>query len=198
MTLQRRFVHSIAAFAIVFASISTSAIAQPKRTVVLSNDGPTHVITVNPFFLLAGWVSAEYEQRVNSSIGLGGGVSYVDFSDTRYTNFEVKGRLYPNEHAMRGLGIAVSFGVTRLSFNSRTIADCVYPTSEPPFCDNSAKNATSPAVGIEFGYQWLLGTNRRTAIAVGLGGKRFLASKSSLAGTEIVIPTYRLGVGYAF
>ena len=53
-----------------------------------SGEGPGHVFTLNPFFVLAGWISGEYEQRVNSTLTLGAGASYVDFNDNRYTSFD--------------------------------------------------------------------------------------------------------------
>jgi hypothetical protein len=157
----------------------------------LTADGPGRAVTVNPFFLLAGWISGEYEQRVNSSLTVGGGVSYFKYDDTRYTNFEVKGSLYPNEHAMRGFSVSGSLGITQLSYvDNSHICDLGCPAIR--------RGATSPALGIGLTYQWMLGRTGRTAIAVGIGGKRFLASKSTLGSTDVVIPTSRLGIGYAF
>lgn len=175
------------------------AVAAPTATAQSrESDTPSHAITVNPFFVLAGWISGEYEQRVNSTVTLGGGFSYVDFSDNRYTNFELKGRLYPNENALRGFEMALSLGVTHLTYDSDH-NDCVFDASgqNASVC-SPRKSVTTPAIGLEFGYQWLLGSSGRTALALGGGGKRFLASKADLDGTTRVIPTFRIGIGYAW
>ena len=158
-----------------------------------TSEGPGHAFTLNPFFLLAGWVSGEYEQRVNSTFTLGGGVSYVDFSDRQYTDFDLKARIYPNEKAMRGFEMGLGLGVTTVNTDTDN-NDC---DGKP--CGSSKKTkVTKPAVSLEFGHQWNLGNNRRTILALGGGGKRFIASKSDLNGTRRVIPFVRIGIGYGW
>lgn len=159
-----------------------------------SSGGPKNSLTANPFFLLAGWMSAEYERKINSSVSLGGAVNYVDFGEDVFTSFELKGRLYPKEHGLSGFEMGLTAGVTKLEFSSDGCdlpLDCLGSNS-------TTKKVNSPAVGIEFAYQWLIGRNQHTVIAVGGGGKRFLASRSDLRGTARVIPTMRLGIGYAW
>lgn len=155
--------------------------------------GPKNSLTANPFFILAGWMSAEYERRINQSVSLGGGVSFVDIDDNVYNSFELKGRLYPKEHALSGFEMGLSVGVTKMEFD-----DDECPITRLCGDDPVRKKVTTPAVGIEFAYQWLIGSNRHTVIAVGGGGKRFLASRAELEGTSRVIPTMRLAVGYAW
>ena len=158
-----------------------------------TGQGPGHAFTLNPFFLLAGWISGEYEQRVNSTITLGGGASYVDFSDRQYTSFDLKARIYPNEKAMRGFEMGLGLGVTAVNTDTDN-NDC---DGKP--CGSSKKTkVTKPAVSLEFGHQWNLGNNRRTILALGGGGKRFIASKSDLNGTRRVIPFVRIGIGYGW
>ncbi|MEO7998442.1 MAG: hypothetical protein ABI852_13410 [Gemmatimonadaceae bacterium] len=192
--------------AAVLAGVCATSIAPALSAQSSSaSDGPKHAFTVNPFFVLAGWVSGEYEQRVNNTLTLGGGFSYVDFDDNRYTNFELKGRLYPNERAMRGFEMAMSVGVTHLNFDDNNFGnDCVFllgsttSSSASSECGTKRKAITTPAVGLEFAYQWALGSTHRTMLALGGGGKRFLASKKELDGTSRVIPTFRIGIGYGW
>lgn len=158
-----------------------------------SGDGPGHAFTLNPFFVLAGWISGEYEQRVNSSLTLGGGASYVDFSDNRYTSFEVKARLYPNEKAMRGFEMGLGVGVTAVDTDTDD-NDC----NKGPCGSTEKTKVTTPAVSLEFGHQWNLGDNKRTILVLGGGGKRFLASKKDLNDTPRVIPFFRIGIGYGW
>jgi hypothetical protein len=177
-----------AGFIMAFNPLAAQSSVSPQLT------GPNNSLTANPFFLLAGWMSAEYERRVNASVSLGGGFSYVDIGDNVYSSFELKGRLYPNERAMRGFEMGLSLGVTRLEFEDE---EC--PITR--FCDDNdiiRRKVTTPAVGLEFAYQWMIGTNRHTVIALGGGAKRFLASRNELHGTSRVIPTFRMAIGYAW
>ncbi|MEP6778872.1 MAG: hypothetical protein ABJC26_03215 [Gemmatimonadaceae bacterium] len=179
-----------------FASIvATPALAQANYRLATVNDGPSHAFTANPFFLLAGWVTAEYEQRVNPSVTLGGAFNHQPFGDDRYTDFDFKGRLYATEHAMRGFSIGMSVGVSSIRIENSNYF-CDYPNTTG--CAPPKKTVTSPSLGVELNYQWLLGGARHTAVAIGFGGKRYLASDETLAGSNKVIPTFRLGLGYAF
>lgn len=158
-----------------------------------AGQGPAHVFTINPFFVLAGWISGEYEQRVNSSLSLGGGASYVDFSDQRYTSFDIKARLYPNEKALRGFEMGLGVGVTAVDTDTDH-NDC----NKGPCTGVDDRKVTTPAVSLEFGHQWNLGDNRRTILALGGGGKRLLASKAELHDTSRIIPFFRIAVGYGW
>jgi hypothetical protein len=177
-------------------TIMTIALVTPlsAQSREVSGEGPGHAFTLNPFFVLAGWISGEYEQRINSSVTFGGGASYVDFSDYRYTSFDLKVRLYPNDHAMRGFEMGMGLGVTSVD----TDTDRNNCNNGP--CGTSEKTkVTTPAVSIEFGHQWTLGNNRRTILVLGGGGKRYLISRKELHDDlPRVIPFFRVGIGYAW
>lgn len=158
-----------------------------------TGEGPGHAFTLNPFFVLAGWISGEYEQRVNNTVTLGAGASYVDFSDTRYTSVDVKARLYPNAKAMRGFEMGLGIGMTAVNTDTDN-NDC----DKGPCGSTEKTKVTTPAVSLEFGHQWNLGNNQRTVLALGGGGKRFLASKKDLNDTPRVIPFFRIGIGYGW
>lgn len=154
---------------------------------------PSHVFTLNPFFVLAGWISGEYEQRVNNTVSLGAGASYVDFSDNQYTSVDFKVRLYPNEKALRGFEMGMGLGFTAVNTDTDG-NDC----NDGPCGSTEKTKVTTPAVSLEFGHQWNLGNNGRTILVLGGGGKRFLASKKDLNDTPRVIPFFRIGVGYGW
>ncbi|MEP6833038.1 MAG: hypothetical protein ABJB74_06570, partial [Gemmatimonas sp.] len=178
------------------ASLISLALIRPlsaQSRLASAGEGPGHAFTLNPFFVLAGWISGEYEQRVNSSLTLGGGASYVDFTDNRYTSVEVKARLYPNEKAMRGFEMGLGIGVTNIDTDTDG-NDC-----DNKLCPSTEKTkVTTPAVSLEFGHQWNLGDNRRTILVLGGGGKRFLAAKKDLHDSPQVIPFFRIGIGYGW
>ncbi len=193
MSLRRQLIHSGTFAWAALLVASAPAMAQPTYRLATVNDGPSHVVTINPFFLLAGWVAADYEQRVNPTLSLGGAFNYQEFGDDRYTDFDFKGRLYATEHGLRGFSIGMSVGVSSIR-----ITDNSFICDFTPECPLTKKTVTSPSLGVELNYQWLLGSNRHTAVAIGFGGKRYLASKETLRGSNTVIPTFRLGLGYAF
>lgn len=188
--LIRRALYLLAATALTLAVVRP---AQAQESLSSAGVGPAHAFTLNPFFVLAGWISGEYEQRVNSSLTLGAGASYVDFSDQRYTSFEMKARLYPNEKAMRGFEMGLGVGVTAVDTDTDD-NDC----NKGPCGPTDKTTVTTPTVSLEFGHQWNLGDNRRTILALGGGGKRFLASKKDLNDTPRVIPFFRIAIGYGW
>lgn len=155
---------------------------------------PGRVFSLNPFALLWGYVSAEYEQRVSPTLAVAVAGSYIDWDDNRYSNVDIKARLYPNERALNGFGLAASAGVTNV--RSRDI-DFICDEFECESLERTRKY-TSPSVAVEITYQWLLGTQRATSINVGVGLKRLLTGSRTLDGDQRFLPTGRINVGYAF
>jgi hypothetical protein len=195
-TLTRISMKGAAACAVAALLLSSPLQAQYR---VLSVNGPSHSVTINPFFLLAGWISGDYEQRVNSSLSAGGGASYFEYGDTHYTSVVGRATLYPEDHAMHGFGFSGTFGITHVS-HVPSYQSSVYDVVMPTYNYDATKRATytSPSFGVEASYQWMLGRTRRTALVIGLGGTRLLTSKSTLDGTDRVFVTSRLGLGYAW
>ena len=164
-----------------------------------TTSGPSRILSINPFILLFGYFSGEYEKRVSSTLSVAVAGSYIKFDSDLYTNVDVKARLYPNELAMRGFGIATSLGATAIRSSN---TDCVIATTNPnaPTCTTRAKTFTSPAVAIELQYQWLLGSRKHTAVTLGGGLKRFLGAsdKFDQFGVSRFLPTGRVSIGYAY
>ena len=163
-----------------------------------TTSGPSRIVSINPFILLFGYFSGEYEKRVSSTLSVAVAGSYIKFDSDRYTNLDVKARLYPNELAMRGFGIATSLGATAIRSSN---TDCVFaPTPSEPTCTTKVKTFTSPAVAIELQYQWLLGSRKHTAVTLGGGLKRFLGSSAKFDQSSVsrFLPTGRVSIGYAY
>ncbi len=164
-----------------------------------TSSGPSRILSINPFILLFGYFSGEYEKRVSSTLSVAVAGSYIKFDSDRYTNLDVKARLYPNELAMRGFGLAASLGATAIRSHS---TDCVFaaPSPNEPTCTTKGRTFSSPAVAIELQYQWLLGSRKRTAVTFGGGLKRFLGSseKFDQASVSRFLPTGRVSIGYAY
>lgn len=153
-----------------------------------------HIVAVNPFLPLAGYFQGEYERRVRNNLSLAVGASYVPWNRD-ILNADVKLRLYPQDRALEGLGIAAGLGVGRMQqddeYGACAPIDCVPPIFK-------GKMITAPAFSIEGQYQWLLGASRSTAVSVGGGLKRYFIADQDTRGLVRVVPTGRLTIGWAF
>lgn len=85
------------------------------RAARAEGSGPAHIISFNPFLPLFGYFQGEYEQRIKPNVALALSGSYMKLDDY-HTNLDAKIRLYPQERALQGLGVAaaVGYGAVRL------------------------------------------------------------------------------------
>lgn len=174
---------------------SAQSLAEQTTRLTARGDGPSHILSVNPFLPLFGYFAGEYEHRVTPTLSLAIAGSHINPSDTKYTNVDAKLRLYPSETALRGFNIAAALGIARIDDTNQN--DCVIDLGVSSAC-GSRPTFTTGSFAIEAGYQWLLGPSRNTAITVGGGAKRYLGSESKFRNIPRVMPTMRLTIGYAF
>jgi hypothetical protein len=164
-------------------------------------DTPTHIISINPFLVLFGYFAGEYEQRVNPSLSVAAAGSYVNFDGDRYTNLDLKARLYPNEQALQGFGFAASVGLAGIHANHNDVC-AVLPSLIGAATDCASRSTTfaSPSLALELQYQWMLGAAQHTAITLGGGLKRYLASEQKFRSADVprMLPTLRASIGYAY
>lgn len=184
---------SVAAIALSFGVLAAPASA------AYAQSAPTRIISVNPFLPLAGSFQGEFEQKVRDNLSVAVSGSHIDFDDdgTRYTNADVKLRLYPNEKALRGFAIASGLGVGRQSEVEYYACPAIYPGLD---CTNTRRSVTGATFSVEMHYQWLLGSKRSTAVTIGGGAKRYFIDDAP-NGYEVFeqfMPTFRLTIGYAF
>ena len=187
-------------FSLQAQSVPAPTLRQQTRVGTDTADTPSRIVSINPFLLLFGYFSGEYEQRVSRTLSVAVAGSYVNFNDDRYSNIDVKARLYPNEVALRGFGFAASVGASAIRTHASECYSYDVPIGGSSPCTNRNKTFSSPSVALELQYQWLLGSRRRTAITLGGGLKRYLGSHGdfSLAGVSLFLPTFRSTIGYAF
>ena len=164
-----------------------------QQTSALQTEPPPQVISTNPFLPLWGFFQAEYERRINANATWAVASSYTNYNDAYYTNVDGKIRLYPNEHAPEGLGVAASVGIAVVRGDGTSLL-CVPDGA----CGHRRQDVTVPTFAIEGGYQWLLGSHKATAVTAGFGVKRYFATESEFGGDSRVLPTGRLSIGYAF
>lgn len=175
------------------------ALLLSAATVQAQATGPTRVVSINPFLPLTGSFQGEFETRLRPNLAVAVAGSHISLGDdsNRYTNADVKLRLYPSERALEGFGIAAGLGVGRQS--TLEFAGCTAGPAGPE-CTERRAAVTGPAFSVEMQYQWLLGRTHNTAVTVGGGAKRYYIdeSRNGVDIFESYVPTLRLTVGYAF
>ncbi len=187
----RKTLSSVALALLLPAALAAQSLREQTRAV--RTDSPKHVIAVNPFLPLFGYFQGEFETRLNANVAFAIAGSHVEWDNDRYTNLDAKLRLYPQERALQGLGLAASVGVANI--RRASYQDCSFLT---PDCTTVAKrNIGAPTFAVEGQYQWLLGSKRATAVSTGFGVKRYFVDRDDLNGDR-VRPTFKLAIGYAF
>lgn len=158
---------------------------------------PTQIVAVNPFIPLAGYFQGEYERRLHQNLSVAVAGSFAPINDRDYTNLDVKLRLYPNDRALEGLGVAAGIGVGSARQND---LDAVCLALNCPPAPGKGKRLTAPTFSIETQYQWLFGASRSTAVTVGGGLKRYYFDENDTNGRGVsrLLPTGRLTIGWAF
>lgn len=146
------------------------------------------VISIQPLGIPALFFSGEYERAVNENVTLGIGGSYFAPDDLTYTSADLKARFYPTQ-ALRGFAVGATAGFLRVA------EDYSDELCEPECGDESASGVT---LGVQLDYQWLLGRERKYAVALGAGMKRFLGTSDNLDDFSAFYPTLRASFGIAY
>lgn len=157
---------------------------------------PNRVISINPFLPLAGLFQGEFEQRLRDNVAVAFSVSSVDLDD-RYTNADVKLRLYPQERGLQGFAAAAGLGYGRIKNDD---VDFSCPAIVGAVCEPPRASASGATFSVEMHYQWLLGKSSHTALTFGGGAKRYYVDEKSgqFDTFQRFVPTLRLTIGYAF
>lgn len=163
--------------------------------------GPSKVVSINPFLPLAGYFQGEFEGRIKDNLALAVSGAHIRLDDL-YTSADFKLRFYPSGRALEGFGLSMGLGFGRVE-NDDFFEDC--PSTRPnplPTCQTTrGQSTTGASASVEGQYQWLLGKSRNTAVTVGAGAKRFYIDDATPSGFDLYqefVPTLRLTIGYAF
>jgi hypothetical protein len=146
----------------------------PGTRVPVSNK---HVLSANPFLLMAEYVNVEFERKHTNSSTFGVSASAFGFDDTDYRNLQGFYRFYPQGASLTGFYIGGRGGVHRVS--------------------DDHESGHAFGLGFELGYGWLFGAKRNFAVSVGAGATRLFGG--DLNGSSTLIPTLRLvNIGWSF
>lgn len=177
--MRTRFLILAAATLVPFAAASAQSVA-----------GPSNVISIQPIQAVFTIYSAEYERKVASAVTLGIGGTRLDLGDDAdnlsWNSGDLKLRYYPQGTALQGFSFGGSVGYTSVSATN-------------PF-DGSDEKEAGPSFGILLEYQWLMGSSRNFAVALGLGAKAVMVSEDNITSSDYTAryPTARVSVGFAF
>jgi hypothetical protein len=155
------------------------------------------VLSANPFGVIVKWVNAEYERKIGPATTLG--VSASHFADLDQSNAALLLRWYPQQSALDGFYLGARAGAHR--FKTRTYD--FYPTYSSstinqPRPTYHEQTSVLPGVGVEIGYNWLLGPRQNVSVGVGFGLTRVFGG-GDLYDMPSVLPALRLvNVGIAF
>ncbi len=144
------------------------------------------IVSLNPLALVVlGLVSADYEQTLGSNTSWGGAVEYFDWRDRTYFSADAKLRYYIQDRSLDGISVGALVGFTRVDRDEDADAE-----------ERSARRGSAVSVGFMAENQWLMGSDERLALTVGVGGKRLFFLSD--VGAQSVLPMVRLSAGWAF
>ncbi len=137
------------------------------------------VISANPFLLLWGWVNVEYERKISptTTAGATGSMLSLDDGDEKYKSLNGFVRYYPQGAALTGFYLGGRLGVHQVT--------------------DDGDDDHAFGLGVDLGYSWLLGVDRRFYVGIGIGATRLFGG--DIDHGSVVLPTVRLvNVGFSF
>ena len=147
------------------------------------------VLSVQPLSAVFTVIAAEYEHAVAKQWTLGLGGTQFDFGffgfdeQVSFVSGDAKVRYYAQGVALEGFSFGGSVGYTRVTGTSES--------------GDKQVSVGGPSVAALIEYQFLLGGEKRFAVAIGAGAKTTFVKKADFKFSPSY-PTSRISVGYAF
>lgn len=169
-------------FSVLIVSSPASAQEPPTKTPVDHKNS----LSTAPISDLLGFLNAEYQRKINDSVTLGISGGTFELDDDDFSNLMAIARYYPQGAALTGFFVGARAGI-------HAVSEFEF---DPGRFEGREVRRTRPAIGIDVGYDWLLGKKRQFYIGVGAGGVRLLGDTDRF--DLDAYPTARLNVGFAF
>jgi hypothetical protein len=185
---------------IVVALLTLCSTAAPAQTNATKPPVPhRQVLSTDPLGMMFNWFSADYERKVGPATTLGVSASHVGELD--YTNAALVARWYPQRAALDGFSLGARAGAYRretYKYEYTTVTDPNGRTySTYPSAARKVQHIM-PGVGIDLGYNWLLGPNQNFSIGLGFGVTRLLGNGDEFDFTMAVPNMKLVSIGFAF
>jgi hypothetical protein len=186
-----------------FVVVITALSAAPARAQTAAppiSSTPSQTISLNPFGLMVEWFNIEYERKITPSATLGVEAAHNTWME--YSNVELLARFYPQGEALKGFYLgarAGGFGIEVTEYQYAPPPSPRDPRSYPAYPIQTRHREVFPGVGLEVGYNWLLGREQRVAIGLGFGLSRLLRESDDDFYFPVTLPHLRIvNVGIAF
>ena len=184
--------------AALFTALASPAHAQDTGTKMPVEHRNT--LSTSPIADMLGFINGEYQRKVTEGSTLGVSAGTLELDDDRYSNVMLFGRYYPQGAALTGFFVGGRIGAHRISYDTYEYQFTSPPEPGMPYVPPTLtrKSETRPAIGIDVGYEWLLGSKRNVMIGVGAGAMRLIGRNEAENDFLVAFPTGRLNVGFAF
>lgn len=158
--------------------LSSSAFAQDGTRTPVEHK---QMLTVNPILVVFGWFNAEYERKINETTTWAVSGSMLDIDELNYRSIKAHVRYYPQGAALTGFFLGAKAGFQHVSEDY----------------DDDNNSGQFGTFGVDVGYNWLLGKDRKFAVSLGAGAERLFGG--DLEGVSFTLPTIRvINIGIAF
>src|SRR5688572_9773124 len=139
--------------AIALVALASPALAQDAGT--LTPVARKNTLSTSPVADILGFINGEYQRKITEGATLGvSAATYEWDDDDSYSNVMVLGRYYPQGAALTGFFIGGRVGVHRIEYETWEYEPNSFTSTQ------TQKTETRPAIGIDVGYDWLLGKKR--------------------------------------
>ena len=184
--------------AIILVALASPALAQDTGTKVPVEHRNT--LSTSPIADLLGFINGEYQRKVTEGSTIGVSAGTLEIDNDRYSNVMLFGRYYPQGAALTGFFVGGRIGAHRIPYDTYDYQFPSPPGPGTPYVPPVLvrKSETRPAIGLDVGYEWLLGSKRNVLIGVGAGAMRLIGNSVEENDFLVAFPTGRLNVGFAF
>ena len=157
------------------------------------------VLSTDPLSALFNAFNVDYERKVAPATTFGVSAAHVDSLD--YSNVALLARWYPQRAALDGFFIGARAGAYRLEtyeYEYTTVTDpngrtySTYPSAP------RKRQHIVPGVGIDLGYNWLLGPKQNFSVGLGFGVTRLLGNGDEFDFMTAVPNMKLVSIGFAF
>ena len=156
------------------------------------------VLSTDPLGMMFNWFSADYERKVGAATTLGVSASHVGELD--YTNAALVARWYPQRAALDGFYLgarAAAVGIETYDYDNQYVPQPVDPNRRT-YPTYTKRVHVMPGVGIDIGYNWLLGPKQNLSVGLGFGVTRLLGTRDRFDDVMAVPNMKLVNIGFAF
>lgn len=155
---------------------------------------PFQFVSTNPIGFVLGVFSADYERQIQPQATAAISGSTFGIGAVNFYSLTGKYRYFVNGIPFDGFSVAGTAGLAGASISGYDPDDC----RDFDECGGGRESAFFPTAGLELGYTWVLGANKRIIVQPTIGAKRMFVPGLGSQTFSAAIPTGGINIGYAF